>query len=81
MMQTATFQSETAEVRVTPIGTFQEDRQPHPFEVEVRPLAVLLPPETFEVTAPYYFLAASEALDRFKEKYGLDASETWTLNG
>ena len=81
MMQTATFQSETAEVRVTPIGTFQEDRQPHPFEVEVRPLAVLLLPETFEVTAPYYFLAASEALDRFKDRYGLDASETWTLNG
>lgn len=77
---TATFTSETAEVRVTPIGKFVEDREPHHFRVEILPFSILLPAESIVVEEPYYFIAAGEALDRYKEKYGLNPSETWTFN-
>ena len=80
MNTTATFQCETAEVRVTPIGKFQEDRMPHAFKVQVIPASILLPTDTIQVNEPYYFLAAAEALDQYKEKYGLDNSKIWTLN-
>ena len=80
MTTTAIFQCETAEVRVTPVGSFHEDRGPHPFKVAIIPNSILLPSETILVNEPYYFLAAGEALDQYKEKYGLDNSEIWTLN-
>lgn len=80
MNTTATFQCETAEVRVTPIGKFQEDREPHPFKAQIIPNSALLPVETLEVSSPYYFVAAGEALDQYKEKHGLNPSEIWTFN-
>ena len=74
-----TFHCETADIRVEPVGKFQEDREPHPFKVTIIPFSILLPSETILVNEPYYFLAAGEALDQYKEKHGLNPSEIWTL--
>lgn len=78
-MRTATFTSDTGEVRVTPIGKFVEDREPHPFKVEIIPLSILLPAEVIQVNEPYYFCAAAEALDLYKERYGLNPTTIWTF--
>ena len=74
-----TFHCETADIRVEPVGRFQEDREPYPFKVTIIPFSILLPSETILVNEPYYFLAAGEALDQYKEKHGLNPSEIWTL--
>jgi hypothetical protein len=79
-MRTHTFHAETADCVVTPVGKFVEDREPHPFKVQIIPNSPLLPVETIEVNEAYYYIAAGEALDRYKEKYGLNPSEAWAMN-
>lgn len=79
MQQTHTFHENSADVAVTPIGNFVEDRMPHPFKVQVIPNIVLLPVETFQVNEPYYFSAAEVALDLYKEKYGLNPTSVWSF--
>lgn len=80
MNTTATFHCSIADVEVTPAGRFQEDREPHPFKVCIIPFSILLPSETITVSEPYAFLAAGEALDRYKERHGLNASEVWSFD-
>lgn len=80
MRNTHTFHAETADCKVTPMCDFVEDRGQHPFKVQIIPNSPLLPVETIEVEVDYYFVAAGEALDIYKEKYGLNPSEIWTFS-
>ena len=79
MKTTVTFYTETAELNVTPVCKFNEDREQHPFMVQIIPASPLLPVETLTVKEPYYFLAAATALDEYKEKHGLDSGESWSF--
>lgn len=79
MSTTATFHCTIADVKVTPIGKFVEDREPHPFKVCIIPFSILLPSDTIVVNEPYYFCAAGEALDQYKAKHGLNPTEIWTF--
>ena len=74
-----TFHCDLGEVRVTPTSPFDEDREPHPFLVQIIPDNILLPAETIKVEEPYYFCAAAEAVDLFKEKHKLNPTTTWAI--
>lgn len=70
------FHCETAAIKVTPTMQALGDQ---PYRVQIIPNTPLLPVETLVVEETYPLNAAQEALDQYKEKYGIDPSETWNF--